>query len=178
MKLIVGLGNPGRDYENTRHNLGFVVIDQLADGASWSTKKAFKGELAEIIVEKQKVLLLKPTTFMNLSGDSVRAVADFYKIAPADIVIIHDDLDLAFGKIVVKNGQTAAGHNGVQSIIDAFGGALDFTRVRIGIGRPIDPAFLIEDWVLSHWSLMEKNQVSAAVHEAAELTKSLFSDNV
>ncbi len=158
MKLIVGLGNPGKKYADTRHNMGFLVVDAL-------------GEIPG-------ARLLKPDTYMNNSGTAVKTEADYYKIEPKDIVVIHDDLDLEFGKILVKSGQRAAGHNGVQSIIDSFGGALEFTRVRVGIGRPPNPNIPVEDWVVSPWTAEEKEKLPAIIDEAVALTKKIFSDNL
>lgn len=173
MQLIVGLGNPGTKYTQTRHNIGFLVVDALADGAVWTEKKSFKGEVAEVKIDGKKVLLLKPMTFMNLSGESVRAVADFYKIPLEQIIVVHDDLDLPFGEVKIKSGQSSAGHNGVQSIMDCFGGAKTFTRVRIGIGRPSKETgtemIAVEDWVLSKWSAEEKKQLKELVGSVAEL---------
>lgn len=128
MILVVGLGNPGAKYENTRHNMGFMVIDKLKDEnfTSVSADK-FQGEL----YKKGSLLLLKPQTFMNLSGKSIKAVKDFYK--PERIIVIHDDLDLAYGAMKFKNGGSNAGHNGLKSIDELIG--TDYERVRIGIGN-------------------------------------------
>jgi len=141
MKLIVGLGNPGRAYTKTRHNIGFLVVDFLAksQGAVWTKKITFQGELTEIKNGREKTILLKPQTFMNRSGESVRAVASFYKIPLSKITVVHDDADLSFGEIRTQVNRSAAGHNGVQSIIDQFGGEKGFSRIRVGIDRSDDP---------------------------------------
>lgn len=129
MILVVGLGNPGREYENTRHNVGFMLIDELVsdgfDTVGGSSK--FKGEL----YKKGSLLLLKPQTFMNLSGNSVKAVKDFYK--PERIIVIHDDIDLKFGALKFKKGGSSGGHNGIKSIDNLIGN--DYERIRIGVGR-------------------------------------------
>lgn len=153
MTLVVGLGNPTPKYELTRHNVGFMLIDELLKQGEFSPlgSSKFQGEL----YKKGSLLLLKPDTFMNLSGNSVKAVADFYK--PAKIVVIHDDLDLAFGAVKFKNGGSSGGHNGLKSI-DSLMGA-DYDRVRIGIGKQGDAA----KWVLSNFSESEleilKNEI-------------------
>ena len=129
MILVVGLGNPGREYENTRHNVGFMLIDEIVsdgfDTVGGSSK--FKGEL----YKKGSLLLLKPQTFMNLSGNSLKAVNDFYK--PERIIVIHDDIDLKFGALKFKKGGSSGGHNGIKSIDNLIGN--DYERIRIGVGR-------------------------------------------
>ena len=136
MKLFVGLGNPGAKYAGNRHNIGFMALDRIASDHGFGPwKSAFKAQVAEGRLGSDKVLLLKPQTFMNLSGEAVRAALDFYKLAPADVTVFHDELDLAPGKCRVKQGGGHAGHNGLRSIhqhlgTDAYG------RVRLGIGHP------------------------------------------
>ena len=135
MKLLVGLGNPGAQYAGNRHNIGFMAIDSIAraNGISgWKSKHA--GLLAEGSIGSERVLLLKPQTFMNKSGDSVQQVARFYKLSPADIIVFYDELDLAPGKVRVKVGGGNGGHNGLRSIDPQIG--LDYKRVRLGIGHP------------------------------------------
>jgi PTH1 family peptidyl-tRNA hydrolase len=137
MKLFVGLGNPGASYARNRHNVGFMAVDSIADAhgfGPWRSK--FQGEISEGRLGTEKLLLLKPGTYMNLSGDSVRAAMQFYKLDPADVVVFHDELDLAPGRVRVKTGGGHAGHNGLRSV-DAHIGPT-FTRVRIGIGHPGD----------------------------------------
>lgn len=135
MKLFVGLGNPGPKYAGNRHNIGFMALDRIAaDHGFGPWKAAFKGELSEGRLGSEKVLLLKPMTFMNLSGDAVRAVMDFYKLTPDQIIVFHDELDLAPGKCRVKQGGGHAGHNGLRSIHAHIGEA--YGRIRLGIGHP------------------------------------------
>ena len=136
MKLFVGLGNPGAKYAGNRHNIGFMALDRIAADHGFSPwKSAFKGAVCEGRLGAGKVLLLKPQTFMNLSGESVRAALDFYKLTPADITVFHDELDLAPGKCRVKAGGGHAGHNGLRSI-HAHLGTDAYARVRLGIGHP------------------------------------------
>jgi len=135
MKLFAGLGNPGAKYAGNRHNIGFMALDaiQRANGFTpWRAK--FQAEVSEGTLGSEKVILLKPLTFMNLSGQSVSAAARFYKLSPADLVVFHDELDLAPGKMRLKQGGGHAGHNGLRSIHDHIGP--DYARVRLGIGHP------------------------------------------
>ena len=135
MKLFVGLGNPGAQYAANRHNIGFMALDQIARDHSFAPWRAkFHGQLTEGRLGTNKVLLLKPGTFMNRSGQSVRAAIDFYKLAPGDVTVFHDELDLVPGKARVKSGGGHAGHNGLRSIHEHIGEAYD--RVRLGIGHP------------------------------------------
>jgi peptidyl-tRNA hydrolase, PTH1 family len=135
MRLIVGLGNPGSRYARNRHNIGFMTAEAIARRYGFGTfRSRFKGELSEGVIAGERRLLLLPQTFMNLSGESVLAAMSFFKIAPGDIVVIHDELDLRPGKVRVKRGGGNAGHNGLRSI-DAMIGA-DYWRIRIGIGHP------------------------------------------
>ena len=136
MKLLVGLGNPGPEHARQRHNIGFMALERIAEGHGfqpWRTR--FRGQVAEGSLEGERVLALKPLTFMNDSGRSVAEAARFLKIPPPDIIVLHDELDLAPGKVRVKLGGGTAGHNGLRSI-DACLGTRDFARVRLGIGHP------------------------------------------
>jgi peptidyl-tRNA hydrolase, PTH1 family len=135
MYLLVGLGNPGSDYAGNRHNIGFMAVDDIHRHYSFQPfRSKFQGEVADGTIDGDKVLLLKPTTFMNDSGRSVAEAARFYKIEPEHVIVLHDELDLAPGKIRVKKGGGLAGHNGLKSIAAHIGP--DFHRVRIGIGHP------------------------------------------
>lgn len=135
MKLIVGLGNPGREYENTRHNIGFTIIDRFAKENSFSEfKDKFQGLISEKNINGEKVLLLKPQTYMNLSGNSIVQVVNFYKINPKeDLIVIYDDMDLELGRIRVKPKGSSGGHNGIKSIISCVGE--EFLRIKCGIGK-------------------------------------------
>jgi len=151
IKLIVGLGNPGRQYEKTRHNAGFLFVDRLASlsGAAWSRAGQFQADVAECFIGGNKVLLLKPMTFMNRSGASVSAVLRYYKFEVGELLVAHDELELAEGVARLKWGGGHAGHNGLRDII-AHVGTKDFYRLRIGIGRPSVGG--VADYVLSGFS--------------------------
>ena len=162
--LVAGLGNPGRAYARQRHNVGFMAIDALA-GAAVTFSKKFQGELAEITREGTKLWLLKPQTFMNLSGQSLRAAMDFYKLPPAQIIVLHDDLDLPLGKIRIKQGGGHGGHNGLRDI-DAHLGA-DYWRIRIGIAHPGDKD-RVHDYVLSDFTAEERRILDPLLEQLAE----------
>ena len=152
MFVIVGLGNPGKKYENTRHNAGFIAIDALADkyGISISEKK-HKALCGSGVIEGNKVVLVKPQTFMNLSGESVRSIMDFYKIDPEeDMLVIYDDISLAPGNIRIRKKGSAGGHNGIKSII-AHAGTQNFMRVKVGVGEK-PSGWDLADYVLGHFS--------------------------
>ena len=136
MKVIAGLGNPGAQYANTPHSIGFEVVNAIARemGAEWRASASFKGELATGVFAGQKVLLLKPMTYMNLSGDSVAPVVRYHNATPADLLVISDDIDLPVGRIRIRVGGSAGGHNGLKSIIERVGTPA-FTRLRVGVGR-------------------------------------------
>ncbi|MBS4046320.1 MAG: aminoacyl-tRNA hydrolase [Alphaproteobacteria bacterium] len=135
MLLLVGLGNPGSEHRRQRHNVGFMALDAIAERHNFQPfKKRFQGEIAEGVLDGTKTLLLKPQTYMNLSGKSVGEAAHFYKLPPAQVVVVHDELDLAAGKIRMKTGGGHAGHNGLRSIDGAIGP--NYRRLRIGIGHP------------------------------------------
>ena len=133
--IIAGLGNPGEKYDDTRHNIGFAMVDKLQEHwnfPAFGFNKKFQAEVSEGNHASQKLLLLKPQTFMNLSGAAVRAILDFYKLTPADIIVIQDDIDIALGTFKVATDSRSAGHNGVQNIIDQLG-TQQFTRLRLGV---------------------------------------------
>jgi PTH1 family peptidyl-tRNA hydrolase len=159
MTLIVGLGNIGKQYENTRHNIGFMVIDSIVNDLNLSqiNKPAFKGTL----YKSHNFLLLKPNTYMNLSGESVIAVINFYKCE--DLIIIHDDLDLSFGCMKFKIGGSSGGHNGLKSIDSYYGNS--YKRVRIGIGRPTNKQAIV-DFVLQDFSNLEKDYLAQIINNA------------
>ena len=155
IKLIVGLGNPGRQYEKTRHNAGFLFLDTLAMelGSTWVHESRFQGLYTEASVANFKVMLIKPDTFMNRSGQSVGKIARYYKLLPEEILVVHDELDFNPGVVKLKKDGGHAGHNGLRDII-AHLGAKDFYRLRLGIGRP--PAGkVVADFVLSSPSKQE-----------------------
>jgi len=175
MRLIVGLGNPGPRYARTRHNIGFMAVDEIVRRHSFpALKERFKGLFAEGIVAGQRVMLLKPQTFMNESGESVGAAARFFKLAASEIAVIHDELDLAEGKLRVKRGGGAAGHNGLRSIDALF--ANDYWRVRIGIGHPGAKA-LVMPYVLQNFPAEEMAWVEKLLEAIAEAAPLLVADD-
>ena len=174
MFLIVGLGNPGREYEATRHNVGFLVVDALAAQSRINlSANKFEGEYGQGSLEGQKVALLKPQTFMNLSGASVAPAAKFYKVEPEQLVVIHDELDLGFGRIQVKVGGGTGGHNGLKSIVDRLG-VQDFVRIRIGIDKPVAQGQGQKDvagWVLSPFPKDQRSLLDEVVKKAADAAR-------
>lgn len=171
MKLIIGLGNPGTKYQNTRHNLGFVVMDALVNKLSpdttWTKGVSVNSLVCEISLNGEKIRLVKPQTFMNNSGLSAKEEMNYLKIAPQDIWIVHDDLDLELGRIKSDFNASSAGHRGVQSIIDELG-TKEFNRVRLGIGHPIDN-IPVEDYVLQKFGADEMEMVNKMIEEAVKL---------
>ena len=147
--LVVGLGNPGREYERTRHNVGWLVVDELARRLDGRWREKFSGRLAEVRLDGLRLALLKPETFMNDSGRSVAAAARFFKVEPESLLVVHDDVDLEAGRLQARSGGGLAGHNGLRSLAQALG-TQDFLRLRIGVGRPGrgDPRS-VADYVLS-----------------------------
>ena len=152
--LIVGLGNPGARYENTRHNVGFWAIDELSRRSDTAVRKIrFHALTADAVVGSQGVLLMKPTTFMNLSGQAVGEAARFFKIPPEHILILSDDVDLPLGKLRIRKSGSAGGHNGVKSIIETVGD--EWARVKVGVGGKPHPEYDLADWVLSRFTADE-----------------------
>jgi len=176
MRLLVGLGNPGARYERTRHNIGFMAADAIVRRHGLPPFKAkFQGEVTEGLIGGVKTLVLKPQTFMNLSGDSVGAAARFYKIEPKEIAVLHDELDLAPGKMRVKQGGGAAGHNGLRSIDAALGP--DYWRVRLGIGHP-GAKELVLTYVLQNFASDEQSSwLPALIDAVAEAVPLLAADD-
>ncbi|MBL8610768.1 MAG: aminoacyl-tRNA hydrolase [Myxococcales bacterium] len=167
MLLVVGLGNPGKKYAGNRHNVGFVVVDELAR-AMPDFREKFSGVFTRGSLAGEDVVVLKPLTFMNVSGDSVQPASAFHKIGVREVVVVHDELDLPFGEVRVKVGGGHAGHNGLRSIIDRMGSP-DFTRVRVGVGRP-PPGFRgdVADYVLSDFDAIERASLPDVVKRAVE----------
>lgn len=158
--IVAGLGNPGKKYDGTRHNTGFAALDHLAQ--QWGvqvTKAKFDALVGTASVEGAKVLLLKPQTFMNLSGVAVQKAADFYKVPAQHVIVLFDDISLAPGKLRVRPAGSAGGHNGIKSIIGNIG--QDFPRVKIGVGEKPRPEYDLADWVLSRLTQAEKKAVEA-----------------
>lgn len=167
MYIIAGLGNPGGKYDNTRHNVGFQVIDILADRMGILVEeKKHKALCGRGMLEGQKVVLLKPQTFMNLSGESVRAAADFYKAGPEDVLVVYDDISLEPGQLRIRTKGSAGGHNGIKNII-AHLGTQEFPRVKVGIGEK-PKGMDLADYVLSRFSKGEQELMDQAFKEAAD----------
>ncbi|SFG18751.1 peptidyl-tRNA hydrolase, PTH1 family [Lachnospiraceae bacterium C7] len=178
MYLIVGLGNPGKQYENTRHNVGFDAIDVLADKYHINmTENKHKAICGKGTIEGQKVILAKPQTFMNLSGESVRDIINFYKIDPEEeMLVMFDDISLAPGNLRIRKKGSAGGHNGIKNII-AQTGTQNFKRVKIGVGEK--PAgWDLADHVLGHFSNADRKLVNEALEDAAEAAKLIIIDEV
>jgi PTH1 family peptidyl-tRNA hydrolase len=174
--LVVGLGNPGREYATTRHNIGFMVADELArrHGGSWRSK--FSGEVADVRVDGARLALLKPQTYMNESGRSVAAAAKFYKVDPEGLLAVHDEVDLDLGRMQARLGGGLAGHNGLRSLASALK-TPEFLRLRIGVGRPErGDRRPVSDWVLSPFE--PDADVGALVARAADAVETLVRDGL
>lgn len=184
MKLIAGLGNSGQKFKNNRHNLGYMIAETVASGRglSWELNR----DLLSLLAKNREVILQKPTTFMNESGQAVCAVARYFKIAVSDILVIHDDVDLDFGKMRLTFGGSAAGHHGVESVISGLSKG-DFNRLRIGVGHPLRKAtdgkqpsaqlsstdrIGVNDYVLSDFDSEQKKELSAIITKAVEAVSS------
>ena len=166
--LVVGLGNPGKKYADTRHNVGFFVVDRLAARAGAAFREKFSGRYAEGTLEGQRMGFLEPETYMNDSGRSVAAAATFFKVAPKDIVVVHDELDLPFATLRLKCGGGEAGHNGLKSVT-AHLGTKDYVRLRFGVGKP--PAGFRgsgADFVLQAFAPAERAELDSLVDQAAD----------
>ena len=175
MKLIAGLGNPGPRYQGSRHNIGFAVLDRLAEiwagealgRGGWSNR--FKGLLLSTRQDGEQILLLKPQTFMNLSGESLQAVAAFYRLHPRDMIVVHDDMDLTMGRLGLKQGGGHGGHNGLRSISEALG--KEYVRIRLGVGRPQYDAV---NHVLGRFADDEHEAVDKLVEDAVKAIKMIL----
>ncbi len=166
MKLIVGLGNPGREYEHTRHNAGFETMDEIAKNVSASiTQKKFKALIDKVNLHGESVLLMKPQTYMNNSGEALRAAMDFYHIEPKDLIVIYDDLDLPVGKLRLRQKGSAGGHNGIKSII-AHIKTQEFDRIRVGIDK--DARIPTVDWVLGKIRKEDEEAYRASIEQGAK----------
>ena len=177
MFLIVGLGNPGNEYTETRHNVGFMCIDALFEKFKFAAfKSKFDGQIAEGKIAGEKVYLLKPHTYMNLSGNSVVKAANFYKILPQNIIVIHDDMDLVVGKIKAKQGGGTGGHNGLKSIDAAI--TPNYNRVRVGVGHPQNKGEAVVNHVLSRFSKADKEIIESRINLICDNIDILILDGV
>ena len=176
--LVVGLGNPGDKYEGTRHNAGFMVIDQLAEGLKIPVQRLkFKALTNTAEIAGHKVLLMKPVTYMNLSGEAVGEAAAFYKVPPERVLVLSDEVSLAPGKIRLRRSGSAGGHNGLKDII-AHLGTDQFPRIRVGVGQKPHPDYDMADWVLGRFQGEDKKAVEAAVERAAGAVECLIEKGV
>ena len=174
--LVVGLGNPGGQYENTRHNAGFLTADELARRGRFAIQRLkFKALTAAVEISGQGVLMMKPTTFMNLSGEAVGEAARFYKIPPDHVLVISDDVSLPLGKLRIRTGGSAGGHNGLKSIIQHLG-ADQFPRVKVGVGEKPHPDYDMADWVLGKFQGEDKKVMDEAVKRAADAVECYLKD--
>ena len=187
-KIIAGLGNPGTKYQGNRHNVGFQFLDYLLEesfkptnpdqtsfkahaGSAW--KEKFGAHVLEISLEDQGLLLLKPQSFMNLSGGPIAQVAQFYKLNPADVLVVYDEVDLPLGTLRLRMGGSDGGHNGVKSIIESLG-TKDFLRIRVGVGRPAQPGYDTADWVLGNFSKDEIQVISGVYGRVEQALQTLL----
>ena len=174
--VIVGLGNPETKYKNTRHNIGFEVIDEIGRILNVEIKKnRFSSLFAEVVYSNCKLYLLKPKTYMNLSGIAIAEIKNFYKINVSNLIVIHDEMDLPLGKLKVKQGGGTAGHNGIKSIVNSIGDN-GFTHIKIGIGRPLNKNDG-QNYVLSKFSKTEKETINNIIIKASETTLNIISSS-
>jgi PTH1 family peptidyl-tRNA hydrolase len=174
--LVAGLGNPGREYERTRHNAGWMVVDELARRTDASFKSKFNGRLAEMRLGEHRLALLKPETYMNESGRSIAAALRFFKVAPEDLLVVHDDVDLEPGRLQARLGGGLAGHNGLRSIAEVLG-TQEFLRLRIGVGRPArGDRRPVADYVLSAFE--PDVDVESLVSRAADAVEAMARDGL
>lgn len=176
--IIVGLGNPGRKYENTRHNAGFFVLDRLAEKQGVTIDRIkFKGLCAETVLAGQKVLLLKPSTFMNLSGQSVTEAMRFYKLKPEQVIVVFDDISLEPGRLRIRRKGSDGGQNGMKNII-YLSGSDRFPRIKMGIGAKPNPGWDLADWVLSTFSAAEQKALAEAADRAVSALELMVNGNI
>ena len=176
--LIVGLGNPGREYEKTRHNAGFRCLDILADRLGTKVDKLkFQGLYAQVNYQGRKVFLLKPQTYMNLSGRSVLQLSAYFNIPPQRIIVLFDDISLEPGRLRIRPDGSAGGHNGIKSIIQEVG-SQEFPRVKIGVGGKPNPNFDLADWVLSTFSANEEKALAVSLDNAASAALAIIDRGV
>ena len=176
--LLVGLGNPGTQYENTRHNVGFLVADELAERQNAPIQRLkFKALTNLLTISGEKVLVMKPVTYMNLSGEAVRQAVDFYKIPPERVLVVSDDTALAVGRLRIRKGGSAGGHNGLKNIIQHLG-TDQFPRLRVGVGEKPHPDYDLADWVLGRFTGEDKKAIDAAVKRAADGVECILKDGL
>lgn len=176
--LIVGLGNPGTEYVRTRHNVGFSAVDALAQSLGVKIDRAkYHALIGEAVIDGQRVILMKPQTYMNASGKAVAEAAKFYKLSPEHILVYSDDISLAPGRLRVRRDGSAGGHNGLKSIIECLGGAQNFPRIKIGVGQKPTPEYDLADWVLGKLPLADGDAVDARHADLIAGTKAILKED-
>lgn len=175
MFLIVGLGNPGKEYEQTRHNIGFKVVDNISKEYNIDvSRQKFKGIYGEGFIDNEKVILLKPTTYMNLSGESVKEVVDFYKLTREQVLVIYDDISLDVGRLRIREKGSAGGHNGIKSIIKSLGTDI-FPRIKVGVGQPnVD----LVNYVLGKFTKEEMVVLNESIDASTKATKEIIKGDI
>lgn len=173
MKWIVGLGNPGPKYQLTRHNIGFIVIDALAQEFGGSFKDEHKALVAKVTIDGEKVLLIKPQTYMNLSGEAARALMDYYNLELNDLIVVHDEVDLPFAQMKVHKKKSAGGNNGIKSMHQHLG-TDDYARLRLGVGRPSHPGQDVADYVLQNFSKDEMKTLGDFIGDGVDAVLSFM----
>ncbi len=174
--IIVGLGNPGREYENTRHNCGFDAVDKLAEDVGCQIKKLrFKSLTGECRISGSKCLIMKPSTYMNLSGEAVVQAINFYKIDPSRVIVIFDDISLDPGKMRIRMKGSDGGHNGMKNIIYLTGSDM-FPRIKVGVGKKPHPDYDLKDWVLGRFSASDRKLVDEVLDKTVEAVKLMVED--
>lgn len=175
MFLIVGLGNPGSEYENTRHNIGFKVVDNIAKEYNIEiNRQKFKGIYGEGFIDGEKVILLKPTTYMNLSGESIREVVDFYKLTNEQVLVIYDDISLDVGRLRIREKGSAGGHNGIKSIISHLGTDI-FPRIKVGVGQP---NVELVNYVLGKFNKEEMLVLNESIDASTKASRDIIKNDV
>ena len=176
--LVVGLGNPGREYENTRHNCGFIALDYLSDKLDCKINKIkFKSTIGDCMINGHRCLLMKPSTFMNLSGQAVVEAMNFYKIKPQNVIVIFDDISLDIGKIRIRRKGSDGGQRGMQNII-YLSGSQDFPRIKVGIGKKPHPDYDLKKWVLSRFTDADKKLMEPLLENILDAVSHMVSGNI